>query len=307
MTSDVVWHGHEPAGLLHGTEAFYGKFWAPLLESFPDLNRQTHLFFGGKSNGRIDGEISKDGRMWVTGTGCFNATFARDYLGIPATGKEVNIRWGDCSRLEEGKIVEVFFMLDLIDLMQQAGCQILPPSLGVDNIYPPPEAKDGILLDVQDQKVSEYSLVHIRRFIFEGLNKYDESNIESMNVPGFFHPRVKWYGPGGIGACYSLEEFQKNHQIPWLQAFPDREVQHLDGLFAEANYSGGPGWTGVIATHTGEYKGVPATGNTITFNGLDWWKRDGEQIIENWVFVDMIHLFRQFGIDLFDKLQSRSG
>jgi len=31
---------------------------------------------------------------------------------------------------------------------------------------------------------------------------------------------------------------------------------------------------------------------------MDWWKRSGDQYVENWVFVDMIHLFRQFGIDL---------
>jgi len=24
--------------------------------------------------------------------------------------------------------------------------------------------------------------------------------------------------------------------------------------------------------------------------------------VENWVFVDMIHLFRQFGVDLFERL-----
>ena len=59
---------------------------------------------------------------------------------------------------------------------------------------------------------------------------------------------------------------------------------------------------GVATDHRGEYKGVPATGNSIEVNGLDWWKRDGEQLIENWVFVDMVHLFRQFGVDLFGRL-----
>ena len=36
--------------------------------------------------------------------------------------------------------------------------------------------------------------------------------------------------------------------------------------------------------------------------GLDWWKRDGEQYIENWVFVDTIHLFQRFGIDLLARI-----
>jgi len=58
----------------------------------------------------------------------------------------------------------------------------------------------------------------------------------------------------------------------------------------------------VKATHAGEYLEHAATGNAFEINGLDWWKRDGEMYIENWVFVDMIHLFRQLGVDLFERL-----
>ena len=79
-------------------------------------------------------------------------------------------------------------------------------------------------------------------------------------------------------------------------------MQDLDALFAEGNYSGGPGWAGVIATHSGPYLDAPATGNRISVNGMDWWKREGEVYVETWVFVDMVHLFAQFGIDLFARL-----
>ena len=282
--------------------AFVSDFWLPLQQSFPDLKRQTHLFFGGESNGRIDGDISLDGKMWVSGTGYLQGTFVHDYLTIPATGGAVNIRWGEFCRLEQGKIVEIYFLLDLIDLMQQAGFHVLPPSRGQDGFYPPPHANDGILLDAQDEQESAYSLDHIRRFIFDGLNNYDQSELESMGMADFFHPDVQWYGPGGIGACLNLKEFETLHQQPWLHAFPDRAVQNLDALFAEGDYSGAPGWAGVKATHTGQYLDCPATGKQVEINGLDWWKREGEMYIENWVFVDMIHLFRQFGIDLFDRL-----
>ena len=302
MGENITWYGPDPINQLHGMEAFVSDFWLPLLQSFPDLKRQTYLFFGGESNGRIDGDIGQDGKMWVSGTGYLNGTFAQDYLKIPATGTEVNIRWGEFCRIEQGKIVEVYFLLDLIDLMQQAGFHVLPPSRGVDGLYPPPHANDGILLEVQDELESLYSLDHIRRFIFEGLNSFDQSELESMGMADFFHQQVQWYGPGGIGACLSLKEFEDHHQLPWLIAFPDRRVQNLDALIAEGSYSGAPGWSGVIATHSGQYLDSPATGKQVGINGLDWWKREGEMYIENWVFVDMIHLFRQFGIDLFERL-----
>jgi predicted ester cyclase len=304
ISLDLKWFGFDPINKLEGADEFINGFWRPLKESFPDLKRETHIFMGGESNGRIDGNIALDGNMWVSGTGYFNATFEKDYLDILATRKRVRIRWGEFCKMENGKIVEIYFLLDLIDLIQQAGFEVLPPSRGKDGLFPPPVANDGILLKEQDEKISTYSLEHIRRFIFDGLNSFDESDLRSMGMADFFSPNVQWYGPGGIGACLSLNEFEDYHQKPWLIAYPDRRVQDLDALIAEGNYSGGPGWAGVKATHTGSYLNVVATGKPIEFNGLDWWKREGEMYIENWVFVDMVHLFRQFGINLFKRMQS---
>jgi predicted ester cyclase len=123
-----------------------------------------------------------------------------------------------------------------------------------------------------------------------------------MGMADYFHPQVQWYGPGGIGLCNGFKEFEDLHQKPWLTAFPDRRVQNLDALFAEGVYSAAPGWAGVLATHQGTYLGHPATGRPIRINGLDWWKREGDQYIENWVFVDMPHLFDQMGVDLLAKI-----
>ena len=239
--------------------------------------------------------------MWVTGTGVFRATFVADYLGIPATGGAVEIRWGEFCRVEEGRIAETFFLIDMVDLLRQAGIDVLPPARGRDGIYPPPAAGDGVMEQPQPAEVTAYSLDHIRRFIFQGLNAYDAEDLSSMGMADYFHPDVQWFGPGGIGACSGLQEFQELHQAVWLHAFPDRRVQDLDALFAEGAYSGGPGWAGVLATHAGEYLGTPASGRRLAINGLDWWKREGEQYVENWVFVDMLHLFRQMGVDLWPR------
>jgi len=300
---EAAWYGPAPLPDLAGPKAFVSGYWTALKHALPDLTRQTHLYMGGESNGRRDGDIGRDGQAWVSGTGLLTGTFSNDYLGIPATGLPVSIRWGECCRMHDGRIVETYLLLDFIDLMQQAGLQVLPSSRGCDGLYPPPVAGDGVLRTAQDAAVSAYSLDHIRRFIFEGLNRFDKSELKSMGMSHYFHPHVKWYGPGGIGACLSLKEFEDLHQRPWLVAYPDRKVQDLTALFAEGAYSGGPGWAGVKATHTGPYLDAPATGRSVVFNGMDWWKREGEQYVENWVFVDMVHLFRQFGIDLFERMR----
>ncbi len=300
LDPEHTWHGPDPINDLCGSDAFDSGFWRPLLHSFPDLKREIHIFIGGKSNGRVDGR--NDGRMWVAGTGYFKATFANDYLTIPATNAAVSIRWGEFCRIEQGKIAESYLLLDFVDLMQQAGFQVLPASHGIDGLYPPPKSRDGILRDAQDERESSHTLDHIRRFIFDALNSYDQSELKSMGIADFFHSDVSWYGPGGIGACLSLQAFEDNHQKHWLHAYPDRRVQDLDALIAEGSYSGGPGWAGVLATHTGDYLDAKATNKPVAFNGLDFWKLEDDQYVENWVFVDMIHLYRQFGIDLFGRL-----
>ncbi len=301
LESDAVWHGPDPINDLVGSDALAGGFWQPLRRSFPDLARQLHLFFGGLSTDRMDG--NNDGRMWVCGTGLLRGTFAVDYIGIPATGEPAAVRWGEFCRVDNGRIVETFFLLDFIDLMRQAGIHVLPPSRGKDGVYPPSRANDGVLRDAQDARESDYSLDHIRRFIFDGLNADDQSRLASMGMADYFHPKVRWYGPGGIGACLGFADLEDLHQRRWPHAFPDRRVRDLDALIAEGSFSGAAGWSGVRATHKGEYLGGPATSRGIAVNGLDFWKRVGEQYVENWVFVDMIHLFRQLGVDLLERMR----
>ncbi len=303
MSAQFVFHGFDPIATLAGVSGFLYGHWLPLRHSFPDLVRRTHIFMAGQSNGRVDGDLSRDGQFWVGATGLFEATFVRDYLGIPASGKPVSIRWGDFYRVVDGQIVETYALIDLIDLMQQVGIQVLPPSRAKDHIYPPPAAGDGVLTSPQNPALTSASLAHIREFIFQGLNRYDRSELTSMGMARYFGPDMQWFGPGGIGACFGLREFEELHQRPWLVAYPDRQVQDLTALIAEGAYSGGPGWAGVLATHTGPYLDCPATHRHIAINGLDWWKRSGDQYVENWVFVDMIHLFRQFGIDLMARMR----
>ena len=35
---------------------------------------------------------------------------------------------------------------------------------------------------------------------------------------------------------------------------------------------------------------------------MDFWRREGDLLSENWVLIDLIDAFRQFGVDLFAKL-----
>jgi predicted ester cyclase len=300
---DVLWQGPAPVGDLTGPGALAERWLAPLRRAIPNLRRQTHIFCAGHSDGRRDG--GPDGRLWVGATGYFTGTAATDFLGIPAllTPRPLRLRWAEFWQVDGGRLVRCQCLIDFVDWFEQIGRPVLPPPRGVPFVFPAPTGYEGVLSAPQDDADSAATLALGRTFIFGGLNRFDRKDLSSMGMARFFHPNVKWYGPGGIGACLSLEEFTDLHQRPWLVAYPDRQVQDLDNLFAEDRILAASGWSGVIATHTGPYQGVAATGRRIAFNGIDFWLRDGDRFTENWVFVDMIHLFAQFGVDLFARMR----
>ena len=97
MSATMQWHGFAPLDSLSGPDQFLGKFWKPFRAAFSNPTRKSHMFFGGISFGREDGQ--GDDGMWVGGTGYFHGVFAHDWLGIPAHGKAVSIRWGELCQL----------------------------------------------------------------------------------------------------------------------------------------------------------------------------------------------------------------
>jgi predicted ester cyclase len=302
LPASFRWQGPAPFPELTGPDALAAEYLAPLRRAIPDLARQTHILMAGASNGRKDG--TGDGAIWVGATGYMNGTAIDSFLGIPPGPRPLRIRWTEFLRVADQQIVQSQFLIDFIDWFEQVERPVLPRSRGVPFVFPAPTDYMGVLADAQDESVSQETLDFSREFIFGGLNKFDQKNLASMGMARFFHPNLKWYGPGGIGGCLSLKEFEDFHQRPWLVAYPDRQVQDLDNLIAEDRMVGASSFPGVVATHTGPYLDTAPTHNRITFRGIDFWLKSGNQFTENWVFVDMIHLFEQFGVDLFARMKA---
>ncbi len=295
------WQGPEPIGVQATGQDIVDTMFAPLKRAIPDLQRQTHIFMGGQSS--ADESDEGDGAWWTAGTGYYTGRAVAEVFGIPATDTDLRIRWGEFLKFDaDGNIIHAQTIWDFVDWFDQIGMPVLPKPKGALHVYPAPTAYDGVLQEPQPQAETQASMALGRGLIFGGLNSFDENDLTSMGMARYFHPNVKWYGPGGIGACLSLSEFENRHQAPWLVAFPDRKVKHLESLFAEDRMVAASGPMGVVATHTGPYLGHPPSGAPIEISGLDFWLRTGDRFTENWVFVDMIHLFKQMGVDLFDRL-----
>ena len=62
--------------------------------------------------------------------GVFTGTHTGDFMGIPATGRKVSIKYLDIWRLENGKAKENWVQMDLLGLMQQLGVIPAPGLIG---------------------------------------------------------------------------------------------------------------------------------------------------------------------------------
>ena len=300
LPEHFCWTGPSPLGEVMGPAALATQVLAPLKSAIPDLVRQTHLFMGGQSSDHV-GDEAKDA-FWVAGTGYLTGTAVQSFLGIPATDHPLRIRWSEFIRFQGEVMVESQVIYDFVDWFDQIGLPVLPKSRGAEHVYPAATGYDGVLTEPQSSIETAQTLKLGNALLYGGLNGFDQNALASMGMADYFHPNLKWYGPGGIGACLSFTEFEQLHQQPWLAAFPDRKVVGIESLFAEGRLLAASGIAGVEATHTGTYLGEPASGANLKIFGIDFWLQNNNQFTENWVFVDMIDLFNQMGVDLFHRM-----
>ncbi len=291
---DVEWHGPAPIDGLAGRTELVEEFWRPLLRAFPDLEKNNYVLFAGEF----------EGDEWVCATGNLVGTFENDWLDIPATGHATWIRYGEFHRFEDGKIAETRTIVDILDVLQQAGYRFAP-SLAPEVVIPGPTTQDGVLLDEQNEEESRQTMELVEGMLFDGLNSYEERGLENMGMEQYWHEDFMWYGPAGIGSTRGIDGFQDFHQNPFLEAFPDREVGHHDSRIAEGDYCASTGWPAVVGTHLGDgWLGLPATGNSADMRVIDVWRREDDLLAENWVFIDMIDLLDQLGVDVFERLRN---
>ena len=267
-------------------------YFKPLFESFTDIAYRDDIMVTG-----ID-----DGAIWVGITGHYEMSFVKSWLGIPATGKRATLRFGEVYRVDDSGLVEAQILIDIPMLMAQAGVNPLPASLGSALPVPSPATQDGMLHDAQSIEAGKTTLTLVNDML-TGLMEFDGKTLESMAIERFWHPNMNWYGPCGIGTTRGIAGFQQGHQLDFVMAFPDRDVI-TDVRFAEDNYAVSSGVPSMSGTHTGgNWLGLPATNKQITMNVMDWWRRENDLLVENWVLIDLLDIYRQLGVDVLARMR----
>ena len=285
--ADCNFNAGAPVEQCAGAAAITDRFWRPLVHAFPDLERRTDILMSGRFN---DGD-------WFASTGYFAGHFENSLFGIEASGRPHFLRYGWFDRVVGEQVVESYVLLDLTRLMIETGQWPLRPQLG-ENWSPPPGTQDGVTFGFVDPAESDNSLKLVEAMI-AGLMSYDQKSLSSMGMKRFWTPQFQWYGPGGIGSARGHADYERAHQGPFLQAFPDRVGGNHKCRIGEGAYVASTGWPSLNATHLGgDWIGLAATGKRITQRIMDFWRREDDLLVENWVFIDMIDLIGQLGIDL---------
>ncbi|WP_245866669.1 ester cyclase [Oceaniglobus roseus] len=288
--------------------------WGPLMAALPDLERRDSILVGG----------SYEGRDYVAMVGHYCGTFRRDWLGIPATGRPVYLRYGEVHELREGRIVQTNCLWDVLDLIRQAGFWPIAPSLGTEGMWPGPLTADGIVLSPQDATQGAASLaqtlaMHATLGAYRDEAEAGREGLLSMPQKEHWHPKMMWYGPSGIGTTRGLQGFVDYHQLPFRTAFPGRKgggqwdeisdlkAKHGGGHYiriGDGPYSVTGGWPSVFAVHKGnDFLGVGATNRPVTMRVMDFYLHHEGLIRENWVPLDILDLLKQMGVDVLARMR----
>ena len=305
FTQNIKVNCFHPLNEFSGIEKFKDNYWIPLFESFPDLERRDQIVIGGTFKDKIQVAIIS----------MLSGVFKKDWLGIKANNKMVNLRCCEIYELKEDKIVECHILIDTIDLIFQTGILPINKSRGTEGNWLNPINTDGVNFFEKDIKVSKFNLEQALT-MQRSLNikpeidcKSDEDlKLKLLDHPQkeFWHDKMIWYGPSGIGTARSLKGFIDFHQLPFRKTFKERNYWKL-GHYCElgdGKFSLTAGWHSIQATYgSDDWLGYPPNNNNVTMRVMDFYHHDEGKIRENWVPIDIAHILIQIGIDVFELIK----
>ncbi|QBF33892.1 nuclear transport factor 2 family protein [Thalassococcus sp. S3] len=289
------WRGYHPFGELTEPGEVAERFWAPLRRALTPMQRRMDAFLAGRNE--IDGFAS----VWVASMGHLMGLFDQPWLGIRPTGKLAMLRYAAFHRVEAGRIAETAMYFDIPHLMIQAGLAPFPPQTAAHLVQPGPVTHDGLMFGAQDPAEGEATLALINRMIAD-LGQWKSGVPLEEELARTWHDDMLWWGPAGIGSTYTIQRYAKQHAAPFRAGFMDRAKTGHVCRIAEGAYGGFFGWPNFTATPTGGFMGMPGSDRPGEFRVIDIYRRDGDKLAENWVFIDLLHFWKQQGVDILARI-----
>ncbi len=294
-----LWRGMHPFDIRHGATEVGEVFWAPLKTALTRMQRREDVFMAGRN------QMDSFASVWVVSMGHLMGLHDAPWLGIPPTRKMAFLRYAEFSKVEDGRITETALFCDIPHLMMQAGVNPFPPQTAAHLVQPGPMTHSGIMDAPQDPASGEKTLAAINAMITD-LGTWQLGLPLEEELARTWNDDMIWWGPAGIGATYTIERYAKQHSGPFRAGFKDRTgTGHLCRL-AEGEFGGFFGWPNFTAVATGGFMGMPATDKPGEFRVVDIYRRGGDKLSENWIFIDLLHWLKTQGLDVLGRLNMAS-
>ena len=294
VAEDYLWRGIHPFHQQTGADAVIESFYKPFKTAFSAIQRRQDIFFASRNE--IDGYDS----VWVASMGHFLGLFDKPFVGISPNQKIAMIRYAEFHKIEQGKIIETALFIDLLHLMAQVGITPIPHQTGMHLVQPGPQTHDGLLFDVQDKQEGEATLALINRMT-KAINQGQYATPQE-ELRQCWHEDMLWWGPTGIGASYTIERYIDQHQRPFRTQNEERRFNGHICRMAEGKYGGFFGWPNLSIKPKGGYLGMPPYNGYADMRVVDIYRRDGDKLAENWIFIDLLHFLHMQGHDILNQI-----
>ena len=297
VAKDYLWRGFHPFDEIRSASDIANLFWRPLHSSLTSLQRRLDIFLAG------DNRLAGHEGVWVASMGHLMGLFDTAWLGIPPTGKIAMLRYAEFHRVDGGRITETAMYFDIPHLMMQAGLNPFPPQTGAHLVQPGPATHDGVMLDPQPDEEGRKTLAAIDYMVTD-IKDWKGGRTESLTdeLRRSWNEDMIWWGPAGIGATYTIERYAEQHSGPFRAGFRDRIFNGHVCRIAEGSFGGFFGWPNLTLTPTGGFMGMPASDKAGDMRVIDMYRREGDKLTENWIFIDLLHFWKQQGVDILERM-----
>jgi predicted ester cyclase len=292
------WRGVHPFYERHGAVDVADTFWAPFLSAMSSVQRREDVFFAG-ANSVGEG-------VWVVSMGHLMGLLDGEWIGIKPTRQMALLRYCEFNRVEDGKITQTMLHIDIPHLMAQAGQNPFGPQTGAQMVQPGPLTHDGLLFEEQpaDGGAKTQALIDA---MCNDLGTWALGLPLEEELARTWHDNMLWWGPAGVGATYTIERYAKQHSGPFRAAFYDRSFTGHEARVSEGHYGSFFGWPNFTAKHRGGFMGLPANDQDCDFRVIDVYRREGDKLAENWIFIDLLHWLSQQGDDVLARMATIAG
>ncbi len=292
---NYIWRAFYPFEVQKNVKTIVDFFWRPFRHSLRSLQRRTDIFFAGQNF------IDDGSSVWVCSMGHLMGLFDNAWLNIQPTKKIAMLRYAEFHKIENEKISETAFYFDIPHLMMQAGYQPFKDQTAAHLIQPGPAPHNGLLYDETDPKEG-IKTMNVMNSMISDLGTWQSGLSLEEELARTWHNDMIWWGPAGIGATYTISRYAQQHSGPFRSGLSDRSFTRHISRIAEGHYSGFFGWPNFTAKPTGGYLGLPASDKKCEFRVIDIYRREGNKLKENWIFIDLLYLFLQNGKDILRNL-----